>query len=1043
MTELVAELAQLIVRDNAILFVGAGLRQAAQGPPAAEQIADALAARIDYQRADRSLPAVARDFEVLRGRRALIAALREESERLGDHPAAIHHLIADAVLPTTKIITNRFDRSLEQALDQVGKPYVLIVRDTDVPFFDASKVTLIKLQGDLSQPDSLIVTEDDLDSFVARLPTISDVVRAFFATKSLIFLGYDLASDAFKRFFRQVTRNLASYRRVAYAIAPQPLDAVEQRYWESQSVQVHVYDPLDFLQMLAEAVKAAVRPPPPSTDSLLSSPPPPVLPDRPYKALASFTAADAAIFSGRMEESQRLTNRILAHRVVVLHGESGSGKTSLLQAGVGPLLAQQRAALALCAPAPAQPLLDLIRGAFSASDDQGPDVPPAGTSSLADLIRARQRAQEGPVVLAIDQFEQFLLLYSPAERAAAVAALADLAADRSLDLRLVLVIRDDFLGRLQAFESRWPGLLDVRFRLDRLGREEARAAIEGPAALFGVSWEPALVEALLDDLAPSADGAEASIAPPQLQIVCDRLYQAATATAPGARGASITLALYRQLGGAAAILGDHLDAALGELPLEQQPAARALLGALVSSAGVKQRLALPALARAADVAPADAAAILDALVRQRIVQRYELAGQAGAVPLEYELTHDVLAARIARWLGEEFWAAQRLREIVRAGLLAWQRHGRLLAPDDLKLAAAQGGRVRLASEETQLLYAAAVAYAADASLWQAGLTLEDRRLILLRLLQHDVPAVRARAVAHLPAVADAQTSAALAEAALDDPDADVRVAATVAIAQPSAVSAAPYDEAALAALVGAVGQPTRAAAARRALALLRDRQPACQPALPPSLRGPLQREAWRARWQRRRDAIVFAALRGLQGGFWGLGLGLGLFLGLNSLVASGFDRIAWQTAIGAMSVGVPLAGIIGALAAGGAAFARAVLSSLEDRPRPRRAWALATAVGAAAMAAGFVFLGAIFAGTLQIARTIAAGALIGGCLTAAAALPDRLPSLARPLFASVVGIAGFVLAWRLGLLFNQVFWWLLAMGATGGLGFWWGLEERS
>lgn len=163
MPDLIAELAQLIVRDNAILFVGASLRQAAQGPPAAEQIADALAARIDYQRTDRSLPAVARDFEVLQGRRALIAALRKERERLGDHPAAIHHLIADAVLPITKIITNRFDRGLEQALDQVGNPYVLIVRDADVPFLDASKVTLIKLQGDLSQPDSLIVTDDRVE----------------------------------------------------------------------------------------------------------------------------------------------------------------------------------------------------------------------------------------------------------------------------------------------------------------------------------------------------------------------------------------------------------------------------------------------------------------------------------------------------------------------------------------------------------------------------------------------------------------------------------------------------------------------------------------------------------------------------------------------------------------------------------------------------------------------------------------------------------------------------------------------------------------
>lgn len=1040
MPDLIAELAQLIVRDNAILFVGASLRQAAQGPPAAEQIADALAARIDYQRADRSLPAVARDFEVLQGRRALIAALREESERLGDHPAAIHHLIADAVLPTTKIITNRFDRGLEQALDQVGKPYILIVRDTDVPFFDASKVTLIKLQGDLSQPDSLIVTEDDLDSFVARLPTISDVVRAFFATKSLIFLGYDLASDAFKRFFRQVTRNLASYRRIAYAITPQPLDAVEQRYWESQSVQVHVHDPLDFLQALAQAVKTAIRPPPSSPDAFSAPASSPTLPDRPYKALTSFTAADAAIFSGRTEESQRLTNRILAHRVVVLHGESGSGKTSLLQAGVSPLLAQQRAALALCTLAPAQPLSGLIRSTLRAPDDQGPDAAQLPEAlPLPDLVRARQRTQEGPVVLAIDQFEQFFLAYSAEERAVALAALADLAADRSLDLRLVLVIRDDFLGRLQTFEPHWPGLLDVRFRLDRLGREEARAAIEGPAALFGVSWEPALVDVLLDDLAPSISGAEASIAPPQLQIICDRLYQAMVS----ARGGStITLALYRQLGSAAAILGDHLDAALGELPVEQQSRARALLGALVSSAGIKQRLSLPALARVVDATPADAAAILDALVRQRIVQRYELAGQAGAAALEYELAHDTLAARIARWLGEEFWAAQRLREVVRMALPAWQHHSRLLAPDDLKLAAAQQGRVRLAPEEIELLYAAAVAYAADASPWQPDLSPEARRAILLRLLRHDAPTVRAQAAAHLPAVANVQTSAALAEAALDDSDADVRMAAAAAIAQPSAVGAVPYDGAALAVLVEAIEQPAHAVTARRALVLIRDRQPACQTALPPSLRGPLQHEVWRARWQRRREAILFAALRGLQGGFWGLGLGLGLFLGLNSLVASGFDRIAWQAAIGAMSVGVPLAGIIGALAAGGAAFVRAVLRSLEDRTRPRRAWALTTVASAIVMGAGFVFLGAIFAGALQVARTFAAGVLIGGCLTAAAVLSDRLPPLARPLLASAVGIVGFVLAWRLGLLFNQVFWWLLAMGAASGLGFWWGLEER-
>ena len=82
MSNLIERLPQLIVHDNAILFVGAGLRQDESQPSVAQQIADALALRIEYGRPDRSLPAVARDFQVLQGRNALIQALRDELERL-------------------------------------------------------------------------------------------------------------------------------------------------------------------------------------------------------------------------------------------------------------------------------------------------------------------------------------------------------------------------------------------------------------------------------------------------------------------------------------------------------------------------------------------------------------------------------------------------------------------------------------------------------------------------------------------------------------------------------------------------------------------------------------------------------------------------------------------------------------------------------------------------------------------------------------------------------------------------------------------------
>ena len=485
MSRLTSRLADLIATDNAILFVGNALR-AGGDLPAVEQIAESLAARIEYQRPDRSLSAVARDFEVLKGRNALVSALREEIRKLQASrpgPDPLHQLIADAVLPHTKVLTTRFDQILERALDQFHKPYVLIVRDADVPFFDEAKITLIKMQGDIDQPDSLIITEDDLDDFIRRLPTISDVVRAFFATKTLIFLGYDLNSPLFKRFYNQVTRNLSAFRRQAYAVVPEPLDPVEDKYWAAQNVETLEEAPLQFLEDLAAAVKAEIQTPrdPEPTDRLLELQKG-EMPIRPYKALDSFTTADAALFSGRTEESQRLANRILAHRLTLLYGESGSGKSSLMNAGVTPRLLHQRALVATCTPSPDQPLTEIMRRALLETGQRAGLTPPS--ESLLVTVREWQRALSGPIVLVLDQFEQFFLVYNAHERATAARLFHELHEDRSLNLRLVFILREDFLGRLQTLEDLVPGLMNVRFRLQKLGRENARAALEEPARLF-------------------------------------------------------------------------------------------------------------------------------------------------------------------------------------------------------------------------------------------------------------------------------------------------------------------------------------------------------------------------------------------------------------------------------------------------------------------------------------------------------------------------------------------------------------------------------
>ncbi|WP_141610258.1 nSTAND1 domain-containing NTPase [Litorilinea aerophila] len=1058
--DLIAHLARLLVQDNAVLFIGPTLGQDPERPPLLDRLAEALAARIDYQRPDRSLPAVARDFEVLLGRSALLQALAEELERLEQEPATVHQLIATALLPENTVITTRFDHLLELALQQLRKPFIPVVQDEDVPGIDATKVTLIKLLGDITRPQTLVITEDDIDAFIDRLPTVSDVVKAFFATKTLILLGYDLNGEPFKRFFRRVSRNLSVFRRTAYAVVPAPLDEVERRYWEGQNVQLLVQAPMAFLEALIAATRQWTQAPPQAMNplqALAGDPASAPLPPAPYKGLDSYTAADAAIFAGRDQEAERLTHRILAHRLTVVYGESGSGKTSLLQAGVRPRLARRRALMALAEVIPGAPLEALLQQALQeALQEVGLNTP---STELVPQIRQLQARLDGPVVLALDQFEQLFLAEDAETREAAARFLQQLRADPALDLRLVLAIREDFLGRLETLRDHLPNLLDVRFRLERLGREAARATIEEPAQLFHVAWEPALVQRLLDEL---SDGDATGVAPPQLQIVCQRLYQAATETPvrPG-QMATITSAHLERLGGVQGILGEYLTEAVAQFDPDQQPHVRLLLAALVHSSGVKQRLSLAELARTVDRPQPEVTALLDRLTQQRLVQRFQVGSPAGpgdGPSLAYQLAHDYLAGRILRWLGDEFWETQRAREILRQALPAWQSRARLPGPDDLRLIAEHRQALRPLPAEAAMLYAAAVVYGQPTEAWASLLRPEVQRDVLLRLVRHPEPRARQHALTALATLGPREAADLLVERALADDDGVVRSAAAQAIATLVQV----YPEVGAAAVEGlaAAGpRPEARAAAMDALATVVDRAPAAGKGLPAGLRQAVRRRVWQRRWGRGRAGVLAATLRGLQGGFWGFALGLGPFLGLYGI--PDLDQLDLRTVLSTAILGSVLAGVlVGIPTAGVTAGLAALERLLLDPPTHRRErwsrWLAINGAGGLAFALGFElvlfmvnFLSAPLA-TLVI--NLAGGFLLVAVLRLPDLLDVRLPRLVHLGLAALVGglvLAGSGVAGAPGDAFAAyraapgTFLWLLLAGAISSAGLHWAIAPAA
>lgn len=277
----------------------------------------------------------------------------------------------------------------------------------------------------------------------------------------------------------------------------------------------------------------------------------------PYLGLESFQAEDAERFHGRTELIAAVLAGIGARPLMVV-GASGSGKSSLLRAGVVPALP----------------------GAVVCTPGRSPSAPPA----------------DAPVVV-VDQFEE---LFAPdvdaADRAAFLAAL-----DRP---GVVIGLRADFYAHALAHPSLAAALQDRQVVVGPMGAGELREAIVAPAAGAGVGIEDGLVELLIDDI--EARGSAGAL---------PLLSHALLATWRRGDGTAMTVADYRATGGVAGAVAASAEAAVAERDDEQ--AVRQLFLRLVhvtpDAPDVRRRLRRDELPDTVDDA------VLDRFVRARLL----------------------------------------------------------------------------------------------------------------------------------------------------------------------------------------------------------------------------------------------------------------------------------------------------------------------------------------------------------------------------------------------------------------------------------------
>jgi WD40 repeat protein/energy-coupling factor transporter ATP-binding protein EcfA2 len=416
----------------------------------------------------------------------------------------------------------------------------------------------------------------------------------------------------------------------------------------------------------------------------------------PYRGLAQFDTEDARWFCGR----DRLTEDVVGHLralydeggLLAVVGPSGSGKSSLLRAGLIPALGDGKLgvpgshiwSVALFRPG-ARPLRELATQLSLLTEDsidryeEALRADPHACARLATAAVSPDGYAADPpggsrLFIVVDQFEEvFTSCEDEQERRAFITALCAAAGqDGGRPAALVLLgLRADFYAQVLDYPALVAALQRHQVIVGPMTEAELRLAITEPARRAKLSVEDGLVEVLLRDLAPAAGhGSQTGAHDPGTLPLLSHALRAAWA---GSRGGRLTLADYNATGGIRDAIADSAESVYQKLTPAQQDLARQVFIRLVhiaeDTADTRRRLPVSALPHHDDALP-----VLDAFIASRLIT---------AEADDVQIAHEVLLRawpKLRNWIEEER-AGTPVHRQLSAAAGVWQDSGR--HPSDL------------------------------------------------------------------------------------------------------------------------------------------------------------------------------------------------------------------------------------------------------------------------------------------------------------------------------------------------------------------------
>jgi serine/threonine protein kinase/DNA-binding SARP family transcriptional activator/WD40 repeat protein len=400
----------------------------------------------------------------------------------------------------------------------------------------------------------------------------------------------------------------------------------------------------------------------------------------PYKGLAAFQTHDAPDFFGREEEIRRLVDLVAEHRLSAIVGPSGSGKSSLVLAGVLPALAYGAVSgseswVGVHAVPGAYPFDELATALSQVATEPLPELAEQLSSSDGrGLVRVSTRIADelgGDLVLVIDQFEElFNLVTSEETPDRFVTALVNAANDLRSRVRIVLSLRADFFHQALSLPLLGPIIGKAHLAIASLATDGIREAIIKPAERANLDLEPGLADRITADLADEPGGL------PLLQFTLHRL---ATMAEQGV----ITNADYDTLGGVQGAISERAEAAYQTLTGLQHDVAKHIFTRLLyvseDADDIRRRVRVSEF-RSLGLDRADVDAVLDTFGRERLLTfDIDRTTRGGTV----EVAHEAL---LREWSTLRSWVAARRESLstqrrFQTVLAEWEESNR--SPDSL------------------------------------------------------------------------------------------------------------------------------------------------------------------------------------------------------------------------------------------------------------------------------------------------------------------------------------------------------------------------